>query len=209
MIYFVLDACTLARIYFPDIGTRNLLQIYDYPDSRILIPHIAYTETISVLISALNQRLINDNQYRLTRAALSSDLLSRKIVSIEVTDAHISTSGRLLERHKRQPGKMKLSGADALYLALALQLASSIQRFDGRVILVTSDGALYKSALDEPDIEVFHFWTCDLGCQCGTILIPVKGSPRPPKPANTCSTCGATCDICSVERCPSNYQVSF
>jgi predicted nucleic acid-binding protein len=209
MIYFVLDACALARIYFPDIGTRNLLQIYDYPDSKILIPHLAYSETISVLISALNQHFIDDDQYRLAKARLSSDLLSRKILSVEVTDVHISASGRLLEKHKRQPGRMKLGGADALYLALALQLASSLQHFGGRVILVTSDGALYSAALDEPDIEAFHFWTCDLGCQCGTVWTPIKGAPQPPKPSNTCSTCGATCDICCEERCPSKYRVSF
>jgi len=209
MIYFVLDACALARIYFPDIGTRNLLQIYDYPDSKILVPHIAYSETISVLISTLNQRLIDDSQYRLAKARLSSDLLSRKILSVTITDVHVSASEQLLEKHKRQPGRMKLGGADALYLALALQLATSLQRFGGRVVLVTSDGALYNSALDEPDIEVFHFWTCDLGCRCGTVWIPIKGSPRPPRPSNTCPTCGATCDPCSVERCPSRYQVSF
>jgi len=209
MIYFVLDACALARIYFPDIGTRNLLQIYDYPGSKIFVPHIAYSETISVLISALNQRLIDDNQYRLTKAGLSSDLLSGKILSVEITDVHISASERLLEKHKRQPGKMKLGGADTLYLALALQLASSLQRFGGRVILVTSDNALYNAALDESDIEAFHFWTCDLGCRCGTVWIPIKGSPQPPKLSNTCSSCGATCESCGVERCPSGYQVSF
>ena len=209
MIYFVLDACALARIYFPDIGTRNLLQIYDYPDSKILIPHIAYSETISALISTLNQHLIDDNQYRLAKATLSSDLLSRKISPVGITDNHVSASGWLLEKHKPQPGRMRLGGADALYLALALKLGSSLQRFGGRVVLVTSDGALYNSALEEPDIEVFHFWTCDLGCQCGTVWIPTKGSPQPPTPSNTCLTCGSTCDPCSVERCPSRYQVSF
>ena len=209
MIYFVLDACALARIYFPDIGTRNLLQIYNYPDSKILVPHIAYSETISVLISALNQRLIDDNQYRLTKAGLSSDLLSGKILSVEITDVHISASEQLLEKHKRQPGKMKLGGADALYLALALQLASSLQRFGGRVVLVTSDSALYSAALAESGIEAFHFWTCDLGCWCGTVWIPIKGSPQPPKLSNTCPSCGTTCEPCSVERCLSRYQVSF
>jgi len=133
-------------IYFPDIGTRNLLQIYAYPDSKILVPHIAYPETTSVLISALNQSLIDDHQYRLAKAGLSDDLLSRKILLVETSDAHVSASTKLLEKHKRQPGRMKLSGADALYLALALQLASSLQSFGGRVILVTSDGAIYNSA---------------------------------------------------------------
>jgi len=196
-------------IYFPDIGTRNLLQIYAYPDSKILVPHIAYPETTSVLISALNQSLIDDHQYRLAKAGLSDDLLSRKILLVETSDAHVSASTKLLEKHKRQPGRMKLSGADALYLALALQLASSLQSFGGRVILVTSDGALYNSALDESGIEAFHFWTCDLGCQCDTTWIPIKGSPQSPKPSNTCPVCGVTCDPCSVERCPSRYQVSF
>jgi hypothetical protein len=46
MILFVLDACALARIYFDDIGTRNLLQIYSYPNSQHITPNFAHCEVV-------------------------------------------------------------------------------------------------------------------------------------------------------------------
>jgi len=111
MIFFILDACAIARIYFPDIGTRNMLKIYNYPNSRMLVPSFAYSETISALISTLNQRLIDQTQYKFAYARLTSDFSTYKIGTIRISDAHINLSARLLEKHKTQPGRMRLSGA--------------------------------------------------------------------------------------------------
>ena len=206
MIYFVLDACALARIYVPDIGTRNLLQIRDYPDSKLMVPNLAYSETISALLSFINQGLIDEDQYRLAKSGVSTDFRINKIISTEITDADVKQSEQLLERHKRQPGRMRLSGADSLYLALASRISPLLKTLGGQVILVTSDGALYDSALDEPDIEAFHFWMCDMGCQCGSEVIPVKGKPKVP---NSCPRCGQTCPECRYDLCPSTYKVHF
>jgi len=206
MIYFVLDACALARIYVPDIGTRNLLQIRDYPDSKLVVPNLAYSETISALVSFINQGLIDEDQYRLAKSGLSTDFLTNKVISAEITDADIKQSEQLLERHKRQPGRMRLSGADSLYLALASRMSPLLKTLGGRVILVTSDGALYDSALAESEIEAFHFWTCDMGCQCGSEFIPVKGKPKEP---NSCPRCGQICPECCYDLCPSTYKVHF
>ena len=74
--------------------------------------------------------------------------------------------------------------------------------FGIRTILVTSDGALYHSAVDETGLEAFHFRTCDLGCGC-TSIIPVKGK------ANSCPHCGRTFALCQVDSCVSTYQVVF
>ena len=203
MIFFILDACAIARIYFPDIGTKNMLSIYNYPNSKMLAPNFAYSEAISALISTLNQRLIDQSQYRLAYARLTSDFSTHKIRATRISDAHINLSARLLEKHKMQPGRMRLSGADSIYLAMALRLSMQIKRFDGRVILVTSDGALYNSACDESSIETFHFWTCNLGCGCGTTIIPIKGD------SNSCLSCGKTCAICRIDLCPSTYSPRF
>jgi len=189
MIFFILDACAIARIYFPDIGTKNRLSIYNYPNSKMLAPNFAYSEAISALISTLNQRLIDQSQYRLAYARLTSDFSTHKIRATRISDAHINLSARLLDKHKMQPGRMRLSGADSIYLAMALRLSMQIKRFNGRVILVISDGALYNSACDESSIEPFHFWTCNLGCGCGTTIIPIKGD------SNSCLSCGKTCAI--------------
>jgi len=51
MIFFILDACAIARIYFPDIGTANMLSIYNYPNSKMLAPNFAYSEAISAAVA--------------------------------------------------------------------------------------------------------------------------------------------------------------
>ncbi|MCK4314910.1 MAG: type II toxin-antitoxin system VapC family toxin [Anaerolineae bacterium] len=209
MLVFVLDACALARVYFKDIGISNMLYIYNYPDSRLVIPSIAYPEVVSTLVSTLKGHSITAAHFHEARKLLSRDLSARKALSIEVTAELAATAAGLLEKHKTQPGRGKLSGADAVYLALAVDLAKNLAGSDDRVILVTSDGPLYQAALDEPNVEAFHFWTCDLGCKCGIVWIPIKGSPQPPKPSNICPTCGRTCDPCSVSTCPSMFKVSF
>ena len=116
----------------------------------------------------------------------------------------ILTAQRLLGRYCPMPGvRRKLKGADSIYLATAVHLARLLKPLNGRIILVTSDQALYQAAQAEPEVEAFHFWTCDLGCACGVAIIPVKGQ------RNTCPHCGQACALCQYEGCPSRYTVAF
>lgn len=206
MILFVLDACAAARVYFKDIGTKNMRQIYDYPQSQMIVPGIALCEVLSTLISAYNNRVINVTQYEASRAAFEGDLRAGRIRSFNVAPATISLAAELLCKHKVQPGKMGLGGADSLYLATAVHLSATVKKYGWRVILVTSDNALYNAAQDEPNVEAFHFWTCDMGCHCGVEVVPVKGKPTSP---NTCPSCGKVCPECRHDLCPSTYQVAF
>ncbi len=206
MILFVLDACAVARVYFRDIGTRNMRQIYAYPQSQMIVPSVALCEILSTLISAYNNRVLDGTQYRASRAAFEGDLKRGKIRSFNVVPAVIELARELICKHKVQSGKMGLGGADSIYLALALHLARIVKSHGWRVILVTSDGALYNSAMDEPELETFHFWTCDMGCNCGVEVIPIKGKPISP---NTCPNCGKACPECRYDLCPSRYKVTF
>jgi predicted nucleic acid-binding protein len=172
MIIFVPDACAIARIYFEDIGSRNILQVYNYPDSLLVVPNFAHCEAISAMISALNNRDINAQQYVVAKAGLAYDFNIGKIQDLIVRNDLVKLGNQLLQKHKMQVGKMGLSGADSLYLAVAVKLASATKQHGVRVILVTSDNALYRSAIDEQEIETFHSWTCNLGCGC-TSIIPV------------------------------------
>lgn len=208
MFAFVTDACAIARIYANDIGTKNMRQIYRYPDSRFLAPFFAPVEALSALLSMLNGGFIDELTYQAARGAMFADLARRRISTFHITVSDLKVAQQFLEKHKRLSGRGGLSGADALYFALAVRLSRQLKHRGDRVILVTSDGPLYRAALDEPDIEVFHFWTCDLGCG-HTAFIPTKGAPRPPKPPNQCSVCLKTCPICRVDVCPSNYVVVF
>lgn len=206
MILFVLDACAAARIYFKDIGTKNMRQVYVYPQSLMLVPGIALCEVLSTLISAYNNRVINTAQYKAARAAFEGDLRAGKIRSLNTTPATINLAATLLCKHKIQPGKMGLGGADSLYLATASHLAAAVEEYDCRVVLITADKALYNAAQDESNVESFHFWTCDMGCDCGVEVIPIKGRPTSP---NICPNCGRVCTECRHDLCPSTYQVTF
>lgn len=202
MIFFVTDACALARLYVPDVGSRNMLAIYSYAQSLMIAPNIVYPETISAFLESQRAGLIDQQQYVMLRARLRLDIESQKIISARVRRQQLDLAADLLERHKLQPRK-SLGGADSIYLSLAVDLARRVKPEGDRVILVTSDGALYNSALDEPDIEVFQFWTCDFGCTCNKPFIPVKGV------MNSCPTCGKTCAVCRYDVCPSTYVPEF
>lgn len=208
MFVFVADACAIARIYANDIGTKNMRQIYHYPNSRLLTPFFAPVEALSALLSMLNGGFIDEPTYQAARGAMLADFAQRRISTFHITVADLKVAQQFLEKHKRLPGRGGLGGADALYFALAMRLNKQLKDRGDRVILITSDGPLYRAVLDEQDVEVFHFWTCGLGCG-HTDFIPIKGAPRPPKPPNQCPVCLTTCPVCRVDVCPSNYVVAF
>lgn len=208
MITFLFDACTLARRYFEDIGTANVDQICRYPDSVVAIPNLAYAETTSTIITAHNTGLINEDELGNALTLLDSEVLDSSFTKVKVDDEHIFDAAVLLKQHKIIPkgrtgtGKAAIGGADAVYLAIALALTQEAQRVGDRLILVTSDGALYQSALDEPELEAFHFWTCQCS-SCGHIHIPVKARD------NVCPVCGKLCQPCKFENCDSAFKVNF
>ena len=202
MIFFITDACALARVYVPDVGTRNMLAIYRYAQSLMIAPNIVYPETVSAFLESQRAGLIDPQQYAMLRARLRLDIETRKVILTRVERRYLDLAADLLERYKLQPRK-SLGGADSIYLSLAVDLAGRVKPEGDRVILVTSDGALYHSALDEPDIVVFHFWTCNFGCACNKPFVPVKGV------MNSCPTCGKTCAVCRYDVCPSTYVPGF
>ncbi len=208
MITFLFDACALARRYFSDIGTANIDQICRYPGSRVVFPNLAYAETVSTIVSAYNAGLLDDFSLSESLHLLDSDVVSPSFTKIAVSDMHIYEAGRLLKKHKLVPrgrlgsGKTGMGGADAIYLAVALSLSREARYSGDRVILVTSDRALYQAAQDEPGLETFHFWTCQCS-HCGHVRVPVKGRK------NTCPVCGKVCDPCSRGLCDSTYRVQF
>jgi hypothetical protein len=162
MITFLFDACALARRYFEDIGTANIDQICRHPDSAIVIPNLAYAETTSAIIASYNAGLLDKDELDDALVLLDLDILALRFTKVKVDDEHIFNAAMLLRRHKVVPtgqvgtGKAGIGGADAVYLAIALALTREARRVGDRLILVTSDGVLYQSALDEPELEAFH-----------------------------------------------------
>jgi len=208
MILFVMDACAAARRYFSDIGTANIDQIFAYPDSVLVIPNIARSEAVSAMIAAYNAMLIDEEMRDSAIVQFANDVQNEMLLELKVNDAHIAESIRLLQRHKAVPrgvhgtGKASIGGADAIILAAATELSSSAKQWDDRAILVTSDRALYNATVDEPEVEVFHFWTCECA-DCGNVRIPMKGRKE------TCPACGKICPICELNVCDSKYTVTF
>ena len=208
MISFLLDACAVARHYFPDVGTANVDQIFAYPESIRVIPNLARVETASAMIAAFNGGVIGRDVLDLALTTFLDDVQKRKVAEVKVGDQHISDGIHLLQRHKYVPrglmgtGKAGIGGADAIYLAIALALAREAKKAGDRLVFVTSDWALYQSALDEPELEVFHFWTCQCS-GCGNVHIPVKARD------NVCPVCGKSCRPCRFENCDSTFTVDF
>ncbi len=209
MIVFLFDASAMARHYFADIGTSNIDQIMAYPESIVAFPSIIRVEVVSATISAHNERLIDGEQLDFAINSFIRDIqLSEGLVEIELAPKHFSEGIEMLKRHKLVPrgmvgtGKAGLGGADALYLAVGLDVSRELKQDGDRLILVTSDWALYSAALDEPDLEAFHFWTCQCST-CGNVRIPQKAQ------RNVCPRCGKACETCRRDICDSRDVVSF
>lgn len=208
MILFVLDACAAARRYFPDIGTANIDQIFDYPDSLLVLPNIARAEVVSAIIAAYNAILIDESKLNLAMSRFAIDHQIGKYQIVRVSDAYIDKSIRLLRKHKMVPhgthgtGKAGIGGADSIILSIGVELSKLARHSGDRVIFVTSDWALYSAAIEEPDLEVFHFWTCECS-NCGHIRIPKKGCRE------VCPSCGKVCSICQLSVCDSRYVARF
>jgi len=202
---FVYDANAVARIYFPDIGTYNLKQIVSLPDKAILIPRLAQIESCSAFLEAVDQGHITQREYNFVKQRLNSDIARNILQVVELDDKQALKAQELLERHRPIPGvRRKLKGADSVYLATAVLLADSMKPAGVRVILVTSDIALYQSALSEPNLEAFHFWTCQCP-KCGRIDIPAKMKEHQcPNPK-----CAFACIPCCLANCKSEYVVRF
>ncbi|MBC8234479.1 hypothetical protein H8E77_33435 [bacterium] len=98
MIFFVLDACAAARRYFPDIGTANIDQIFDYPDSILVLPNIARSEVVSAIIAAYNATLIDEPKLNLAMSRFAIDHQIRKYQIVRVIDVYIDKSIRLLRK---------------------------------------------------------------------------------------------------------------
>jgi hypothetical protein len=205
MICFVYDANSVARTYIDDIGTANLTQLYNYPDSLIMMPEIAPIETTSAWLSLCDEGFISNDQYQVVQTLLKDDINRGKFKLVDFELRHISVARQLLERYRPIPGvRRKLKGADSVYLATAVLLADSMKPAGARVILVSSDIALYQSALSEPNLEAFHFWTCQCP-KCGQIDIPTKMKEHQcPNP-----TCAFACFPCCLANCESVYVVRF
>jgi hypothetical protein len=161
------------------------------------------------MIAAYNAMLIDEAMRDSAIVQFADDVQSGMLfLEVKVNDMHISESIRLLEKHKIVPhgthgtGKADIGGADSIILSIAIELAQSARQSSDRTILVTSDWALYSAANDEPDLEVFHFWTCECP-NCGHIRIPQKGRRE------ICPDCGNECLICQLNVCDSRYIVRF
>jgi hypothetical protein len=98
MFAFVTDACAIARIYVNDIGTKNMRQIYRYPNSRLIAPFFAPVEALSALLSMLNGGFIDETTYQAARGALFSDFARRCISTFQLTVADLKVAQQFLEK---------------------------------------------------------------------------------------------------------------
>jgi hypothetical protein len=100
MICFVYDANSVARTYIDDIGTANLMQLYNYPDSLIMMPEIAPIETTSAWLSLCDEGVISSDQYQLAQTLLEDDINSGKFKLVDFELHHVFVVRQLLEHHR-------------------------------------------------------------------------------------------------------------
>jgi len=223
---FVLDASALSRRFYDDVGKNNLDKIFNYPNSSYYIPDIGIIETCSALLALENQGLIRHSEYQAAMSAIYTMIDAEELNVIRFTDDFAREAVEILEKYKIQEHK-SFNGMDSIYIIVSRRIAEILNGQEVKIVFVTSDTRLYNAAKDENLFDAFHFWTCDLGCGCGTFIPAKSDHDRAPEvkkcevcgnmlevrvakiSRNTCNSCNRHCAKCKLEICPSTFSLNF
>ncbi len=221
-----MDANALARLYFPDIGKKNLDYIHRYPNSQEITIEYALLEVYSILSKCYNAKILSASDIKLVLTELIRDCVSKKILLLDSKPYIVLRKAkRLLFLHATNPG-MTFNSADALYLAACIDFASTVNNPD-KLYFVTSDRPLYNAAKTYSQFKTFHFWTCNLGNSYVNEFIPVKLYKEIPEKVRMCKdgekivirpasvkknydpSTKAHCPICEIGICPTTYSIAL
>jgi len=187
----------MARIYLPDIATRNVRAIFTVCKGFVHAPEMIHAEVTAAWLQAVREKQMAWDDYDGLLAAFARDVVEERLilwkdgglllevlaVQAEVTRLHLADPSNVPVIHTH----------DAFYVALARVLS----RDGGRVILVTNDGRVWRCAR-ALGLEVFHGNTCDLGRQQLNVGTPGQDFPE-----------GADCCPCAYQTCPSTFSVNL
>jgi predicted nucleic acid-binding protein len=113
MAFFLFDTSALVKRYHVEAGSDKVDDIFDNPDSVLIISELALVEVTSALQRTLNQGEITARAMENALAQFARDVLSELIV-VELTS-------KLVRRARRLILEYDLRTLDALQLASALE----------------------------------------------------------------------------------------
>jgi predicted nucleic acid-binding protein len=195
-VHFVFDAGPTARVYLPDVASRNVRALHNAFAGFIHVPGLVHAEVTAFWLQAVREERLTWDEYRRFVRAFELDLaqdvlrawnddgLVARVLAVQekITELHLENRSAVPILHTH----------DAYYVALARTIAEDTGQ---RAILVTNDGRVWRGAR-ALGVEVFHGNTCDLG-----IAKLHVGSPGVHFPE------GADCQPCHVARCPSAFAL--
>lgn len=224
--FFFLDANALARLYFPDIGKKNIDYIYNFPNSQEITIEFALLEVYGVLCKCFNAGILTISDIRSVLTQIMTDCVNQKIILLNSSPYLIGRDAkRLLFLHATTPG-MTFNSADALYLAACIDFAKIVND-PKKLIFVTSDKPLYNAAKTYNSFSTFHFWTCNLGNIYVSEFIPVKSHKDTSEVVHNCRSgekiiikpasakknfdtlTNAHCPVCNINVCPNTYPIAL
>lgn len=188
----------MARVYLPDIATRNVRPILKTFPGFVHAPELIHAEATAAWLQAVREGRVRWDEYEALLDQFVGDIASGRLVLWRddgLLPAVLSVQERVTRMHMEDPYNMPiLHTHDAYYVALA----EVLRRDTGeRVILVTNDARVWRCG-QVLGLEVFHGNTCDLGRQRLNVGAPGQDFPE-----------GANCSPCSHLTCPSGFTMDL
>ena len=144
MTYFYWDSSALVKRYAPETGTAFVNSIFsNVPLNRMMCLAVSTGEMISIFVRKRNDGTIPQDDFSQALLDFRSEVLdSDDFQVVSVDDVLVLESHSLIEQHN-------LNATDAAILRSALDIAEELCQEDDRLILVTADHRLLRSAENE------------------------------------------------------------
>lgn len=144
MTYFYWDASALVKRYAPETGTAFANHIFSAVSlNQMMCLALCTGEVISIFVRKRNDSTITQEDFSQALLNFRSEVLDDadfQIVSAD--DILILESHSLIEQHN-------LNATDAVILRSTLDIAEELHQENDRLILLTADHRLLRSAKDE------------------------------------------------------------
>ena len=116
---YFLDTSALAKLYHREVGSDVIEQIFQSPDSVLLISRLSTIELHSVFARRIRMGELEQDGFELLRQGFFADIVARRLTVVRVTDEHFRAAQTLLIEHATD---RSLRTLDALQLAVAVDL---------------------------------------------------------------------------------------
>jgi hypothetical protein len=141
---FYLDACDLAKRYYPEKGSTLLDHLFAqaHPD-RFVLFNVGIAEVVSILVRRRNAGILPAAAFAQAMINLQGDITSpAQVQKLAADDALVNTAIPLIEQYS-------VNSTDGIILRSALDPAVQLRAGGDDLTLVASDQRLLKAAQAE------------------------------------------------------------